>query len=89
MGIEQKTVDRIGWAASAMAILMYFSYLDQIRLNLAGHPGSVILPAVTAVSCSFWVAYGLLLEKKNWPIVACNVPGIVLGIVTVATAILA
>ena len=89
MKIDQKTVDKIGWAASAMAILMYFSYIDQIRLNLSGHPGSVILPVVTAFSCALWVGYGLLLERKNWPIVACNLPGIFLGALTAFTAITA
>ena len=70
-----------------MAIVMYLSYIDQIRLNLSGHPGSVILPLVTVVNCSIWVAYGFLLEKRNWPIIACNIPGIILGIITVITAI--
>jgi uncharacterized protein with PQ loop repeat len=84
--IDQKIVDKIGWAASFIAILMYLSYLDQIRLNLSGHPGSVLLPIVTTVNCSIWVAYGYLLEKRNWPLIVCNAPGIILGLATAITA---
>lgn len=86
--IDQKNVDKIGWTASVMAILMYVSYIDQIRLNLSGHQGSVILPIVTIINCSFWVIYGLLLEKRSWPIIACNIPGILLGAITAITAII-
>lgn len=89
MQIEQNTVEMIGWAASIMAILMYVSYIDQIRLNRSGHPGSVIQPMITVVNCTLWVAYGLLLATKNWPIVVCNIPGIFLGIATAVTAIIA
>jgi uncharacterized protein with PQ loop repeat len=85
--LDQKTVDRIGWAASIMAILMYLSYIDQIQMNLSGHPGSVLLPAITVINCSIWVAYGALLEKKNWPLIACNTPGIILGAISAITAI--
>ena len=70
-----------------MAIMMYVSYIDQIRLNLSGHPGSVLLPVITVINCSIWVAYGALLEKRNWPLIACNLPGIFLGLVTAITAL--
>ncbi len=88
-GVDQKLVNKIGWAASVMAILVYLSYLDQIRLNLSGHPGSVILPIFTVLNCTLWVTYGFLLEKRNWPIIICNLPGIVLGALTAITAIIA
>jgi len=71
-----------------MAIAMYSSYLDQIRLNLSGRPGSIILPIVTVVNCTLWVTYGLLLEQRNWPIVVCNVPGIFLGAIAATTVYL-
>lgn len=86
MYINQNTVSLIGWAASIMAILMYTSYIDQIRLNLSGRPGSVLLPIVTVLNCTLWVTYGFFLENRNWPIIACNVPGIFLGAVTAITA---
>jgi uncharacterized protein with PQ loop repeat len=83
--INQKTVNKIGWIASILAILMYLSYIDQIRLNLSGHPGSLLIPVVTMFNCSVWVAYGFLLEKRNWPIIACNLPGILLGAISAIT----
>ncbi len=86
--LDQKWVNRIGWLASFMAILMFSSYIDQIRLNLQGQPGSIILPAVTALSCSVWVCYALLKPTKDWPLFACNILGVMAGLVTTITAIL-
>jgi uncharacterized protein with PQ loop repeat len=86
MELKEKHVDRIGWFAAVIGISMYASYIDQIRLNLGGHPGSVILPVMTVINCCFWIIYGFLLKKKNWPSIACNLPGVVLGIITALTA---
>ena len=82
---REKLVPILGWIGSALALLMYVSFIDQIRLNLGGHPGSFILPAVAAISCSVWTAYGFLLAPRNWPLIVCNVPGVPLGLVTVIT----
>jgi uncharacterized protein with PQ loop repeat len=86
--MNEKTVNKIGWFASFMAIAMYFSYIDQIRLNLSGQTGSVILPIITTINCSAWIFYGSQKAKKDWPIIVCNVPGIILGIITVVTALM-
>jgi len=86
--VDEKTVDRIGWFASFMAIAMYFSYIDQIRLNISGHPGSIILPIITVINGCVWTTYGFLEQKKDWPIIACNIPAIVLGVVTATMAVL-
>lgn len=82
-----KIISAIGWTASTLAIAMYFSYIDQIILNLNGQKGSIILPVVTTLNCTAWVFYGLLKTPKDWPIIACNIPGIILGIITALTAI--
>lgn len=82
----EKTVNKIGWFASSMAIAMYFSYIDQIRLNLSGQTGSIILPIITTINCTAWTIYGSLKVKKDWPIIVCNVPGIILGLITAITA---
>lgn len=87
--MTEKTVTRIGWFASCMGIVMFSSYIDQIRLNLSGQPGSVILPIATTINGIAWVSYALLKTKKDWPIVACNALGAFLGVVTAATAITA
>lgn len=86
--MEEKISDRLGWIACLIAVLMYVSYIDQIRLNLAGNPGSIILPIVTSLNCTLWVCYGISKNKKDWPIVMCNIPGVILGIVTFITAVI-
>jgi uncharacterized protein with PQ loop repeat len=86
--MDEKRVTYVGWFASIMATTMYVSYIDQIMLNMAGNPGSVILPIVTTINCLSWGAYGFLKTKKDWPIIVCNIPGVVLGIITAATALM-
>ncbi len=84
--MEQKLVNRIGWFASLMATTMYVSYIDQIKLNLSDRKGSVVLPAVTVINCISWILYAFLKEKKDWPIIVCNLPGVFLGAITFFTA---
>lgn len=84
--MTEKNITRIGWFAALMAIVMYFSYVDQIRLNLSGNKGSIVLPIVTVINCTAWFFYAYLKPKKDWPIIICNLPGIVLGIITAITA---
>ena len=86
---NEKLVNKIGWFASLMAITMYISYIDQIVRNLHGNPGSIVLPITTTINCSAWIFYGWLKTKKDWPIIMCNVPGVLLGIITAVTAIIA
>ncbi len=87
--MDEKIVNRIGWFASCMGIVMFSSYIDQIRLNLSGQAGSIVLPIATTVNGISWVAYALLKEKKDWPIFACNLLAIILGLITALTAIFA
>jgi hypothetical protein len=86
--MNEKTITRIGWLASLMGIMMYFSYIDQIRLNMCGHPGSLILPLVTIANCITWALYAFLKPKKDWPLFVSNIPGIVLGIISAITAVI-
>ncbi len=86
--MHESHVKKIGWFASMAAIMMFSSYIDQIRLNIEGNPGSVILPIATMINCIAWVCYALLKENKDWPIFACNALGIVVGGVTAVTAII-
>ena len=85
--MKEKYVNKIGWLASFMSTAMYISYIDQIRLNLAGQKGSIILPIITTINCTAWALYGFLKEKKDWPLIVCNVPGIFLGLITAITAL--
>jgi|JI10StandDraft_1071094.scaffolds.fasta_scaffold695592_2 hypothetical protein len=84
--MSQKTINILGWIATATSILMYFSYIDSIRLNLAGQKGSVIQPAVAVLNCLLWICYGCLKPKRDWPIVIANVPGVILGSIAFFTA---
>lgn len=84
--MSEKIIRSIGWIASIAAILMYFAYIDQIRLNLQGQPGSVIQPATAVINCTLWVIYGAGRTRKDWPIIMANIPGIILGIIAVLTA---
>jgi len=77
----------IGWIASFLTFLMYFSYMDQIKLNLSGNQGSILLPIIATLNCLFWLMYGSLKKKKDWPIICCNIPGIIFGAITAITAL--
>ena len=89
VAMDDKIVNRVGWFASAMAICMFFSFIDQIRLNISGRPGSIILPRAVVVNCAAWTTYGYLKARKDWPIICANGLGIVVAAVTAATALLA
>jgi uncharacterized protein with PQ loop repeat len=84
--MQERTAEQIGWFASIMAIMMYVSYIDQIMRNIHGNKGSIILPIVTTINCTAWVLYATLKHKKDWPIIVCNLPGIVLGTIAAITA---
>ncbi len=81
-------VRRLGWFASIMAMVMYASYLDQIRLNLDGQAGSLLLPIASTINCLAWVGYAWLRPKKDWPMFCCNALGVAVCSVTVLTALL-
>ncbi len=83
----ERVITLLGWVATVTAVLMYVSYVSQIRLNLAGHKGSVIQPLATVVNCSLWVAYGLMKRIRDWPVALANAPGVLLGAITFATAL--
>lgn len=84
--MNQATVTKIGWLASIMGVCMFFSFLDQIRLNIGGHPGSIVLPVATAINCASWTAYGCLKQERDWPIILANGFGVCVAIVTALTA---
>lgn len=85
--MNTKAIQIIGWAASVAAVLMFVSYIDQIRLNLDGQKGSAIQAAATMVNCTLWLIYGAGKPRKDWPIIAANLPGIVVGAIAFMTAL--
>ena len=66
---------------------MYVFYFPQIENNLAGHKGTFIQPFMAGINCTLWVCYGLFKEKRDWPIVIANVPGVIFGFVAAFTAL--
>ena len=72
--------------ATLTAVGMYVSYIPQIQNNLAGNPGSPLQPLVAAINCTLWFAYGFLKEKRDYPLAAANVPGIIFGLLATITA---
>ncbi len=86
--IQEKISKRIGWLASLMAIIMFASYIDQIRMNLAGQPGSLLLPIATTINCLCWICYAMLQQQKDWPVFSCNLLGMIISMVTTVTALM-
>lgn len=87
MALNQKQMQILATVATGAAICMYVSYIPQIQLNLSGQKGSAIQPLAAAINCILWVAYGFLKEKRDYPIVIANVPGVILGAVACLTAL--
>lgn len=78
----------LGWMASVAAIAMYVSYIPQIENNLHGMKGAWMQPLVASINCMLWVTYGLMRKpRSDWPVVMANLPGIVFGLLTFATAL--
>ncbi|WP_330697880.1 SemiSWEET family transporter [Lachnoanaerobaculum orale] len=71
---------------TALSVIMYISYVPQIMGNLHGHKTFFLQPLAAAVNCSIWTAYGLLKEKRDYPLSAANFPGVVFGLLATITA---
>ena len=82
-----KFMENVGKVATVTAVAMYVSYFPQIMNNLA-HPGTGdwIQPLVAAINCTLWVAQGFLKEKRDYPVMLANAPGIILGLITFITS---
>ncbi|MCX8582035.1 hypothetical protein J3U31_05400 [Gilliamella sp. B3486] len=66
---------------------MYVSYIPQIIDNLHGFKANPTQPLAAAINCSLWVCYGLLRQKKDWPIAIANFPGVLFGLTAFITAL--
>ena len=64
--------------------LIFHKFYD----NLAGIRGIFIQPAVAAFKLLPLVLLWLFKEERDIPIVAANIPGIILGIITALTALI-
>ena len=84
--MSRKTLKILGWIATGTAMLMYISYFPQIINNLHGNKSGFLQPMVAAINCTLWVSYGFFQEKKDWPIIVANLPGVVFGTIAAMTA---
>ena len=84
--MSEKQLTIMGWIGTALSVIMYISYVPQIMGNLHGHKTFFLQPLAAAVNCSIWTAYGLLKEKRDYPVSAANFPGVVFGLISTITA---
>lgn len=85
--MNQKVFKILGWVATCTAMLMYISYFPQIMNNLHGNKSGFLQPMVAAINCSLWVCYGVFQEKRDWPLIIANTPGIIFGALAAITAL--
>lgn len=85
--MNQKVFKILGWVATCTAMLMYISYFPQIMNNLHGNKSGFLQPIVAAINCTLWVCYGVFQEKRDWPIIIANTPGIIFGALAAITAL--
>ena len=62
------------------------SYVPQIMGNLHGNKTFFLQPLAATINCTIWTSYGLLKEKKDYPLSAANLPGVIFGLLATITA---
>lgn len=87
MYLSAKAFHYLGIIATIASLGMYISYIPQIIDNLQGMKSNPTQPLAAAINCSLWVSYGLLREKKDWPITIANSPGVIFGLIAFFTAL--
>ena len=85
--MNQRMLKIMGWIATCTAMLMYVSYFPQIVNNIHGSKSGFLQPTVATINCILWVSYGFFQEKKDWPIVVANLPGVIFGSIAAITAL--
>ena len=84
---KEKFFEMMGWAGMVASVLMYVFYFPEIWHNMEGEKGPFIQPFMAGINCTLWVSYGLLKEKRDWPIAIANIPGVIFGFVAAFTAL--
>ena len=77
----------LGWVGTALSVTMYIPYIPQIMNNLSGNKSIFLQPLAAAINCTIWVLYALLKDKKDYPLAAANVPGVIFGLIAAITAL--
>lgn len=82
-----KFISLLGKAAAVMTIIMWFAYIPQIMNNLAGSKTPPLQPFVAAINCTLWFIYAVAKEKKDWPLIIANFPGIFFALAAALTGL--
>lgn len=84
--MSEKKLKILGWIGTVLSVFMYVSYIPQIWGDVHGHKTPFIQPLAAAVNCTIWTAYGLLKEKRDYPLSAANLPGVIFGLIATFAA---
>ena len=84
--MSEKNLKILGWLGTLLSVIMYVSYVPQIMGNLHGNKTFFLQPLAATINCIIWASYGLLKEKKDYPLAVANLPGIIFGLLATITA---
>ena len=84
--MSEKNLKILGWLGTLLSVIMYVSYVPQIMGNLHGNKTFFLQPLAATINFTIWTSYGLLKEKKDLPLSAANLPGIIFGLLATITA---
>ena len=84
--MSEKNLKILGWIGTLLSVIMYVSYVPQIMGNLYGNKTFFLQPLAATINCTIWTSYGLLKEKKDYPLSAANLPGVIFGLLATITA---
>ena len=84
--MSEKNLKILGWLGTLLSVIMYVSYVRQIMGNLHGNKTFFLQPLAATINCTIWTSYGLLKEKKDCPLSAANLPGVIFGLLATITA---
>ena len=84
--MSEKNLKMLGWLGTFLSVMMYVSYVPQIMGNLDGNITFFLQPLAATINCIIWASYGLLKEKKDYPLAVANLPGIIFGLLATITA---
>ena len=84
--MSEKNLKILGWLGTLLSVIMYVSYVPQIMGNLHGNKTFFLQPLAATINCTILTSYGLLKEKKDYPLSAANLPGVIFGLLATITA---
>jgi hypothetical protein len=82
---QSKLNEYVGYAGLTLSIVLWLTLADQVRLNLAGQKGSLLVALAIVANCILWVTYGYTKEPKELKVAWANIPGVLLGLVNLIT----